>query len=171
MESKAKGVALCAVYLALTLVFGLLPYVFLIPLLLASVTTNYKTSFVVSLFFGAVSLLYAFTGGSSIVAAAFVAQPCRKTLYRRNRARRIQADGQADKKGRKAEKTSARGRSRRGGQHSKYRLRDIAAVAVYAVLRVRRHHRIPLCGHNADFGRDRTCGKRCAVAADSRRDV
>jgi uncharacterized membrane protein len=75
MESKAKGVALCAVYLALTLVFGLLPYVFLIPLLLASVTTNYKTSFVVSLFFGVVSLLYAFTGGSSIVAAAFVAQP------------------------------------------------------------------------------------------------
>ncbi len=75
MESKAKGIALCAVYLALTLVFGLLPYVFLLPLLLACVTTNYKTSFIVSLFFGVVSLLYSFMGGSSIVSAVFVAQP------------------------------------------------------------------------------------------------
>ena len=74
MERKAKAAALCAVFLALTAVFGALPYVFLLPVLIASVTTDFKTSLIVSVFFGVISLLYALMSGS-LVAVAFVAQP------------------------------------------------------------------------------------------------
>lgn len=74
MQRKAKSIALCAVLVALTAVFGAIPYAFLIPVLLAAVTTDFKTSFVVSTFFGVVSLLYSLMGGS-VVAVAFVANP------------------------------------------------------------------------------------------------
>lgn len=74
MQRRAKAVTLCAVLLALTVVLGALPYVFLLPLLVACVFTDWKTSVVTSLFFGVISLLYAFMG-ASLVSLAFVAQP------------------------------------------------------------------------------------------------
>lgn len=74
MQRRAKAVTLCAVLFALTIIFGALPYVFFVPVLLACVFTDFKTSIAVSLFFGVVSLVYAFMG-ASFVSLAFVAQP------------------------------------------------------------------------------------------------
>lgn len=74
MQRKAKSVALCAVLVALTILFGAIPYAFLIPVLLAAVTTDFKTSLVLSSCFGVISLIYALMGGS-VVALAFVANP------------------------------------------------------------------------------------------------
>lgn len=74
MNRRAKTVTLCAVFVALTAVFGAIPYVFLLPLLLVAAIGDFKTSLIVSLFFGVISLLYSFAGGS-IVAVAFIAQP------------------------------------------------------------------------------------------------
>lgn len=74
MQRRSMGIALAAVFVALTAVFGALPFVFLVPVLLAALTTDFKTSFIVSAFFGVISLLYSFMGGS-IVAVAFVSAP------------------------------------------------------------------------------------------------
>lgn len=74
MQRRSKSIALCAVFVALTAVFGAMPYVFLLPVLLAAVTTDFKTATIVSVFFGVISLLYSLMGGS-VVAVAFVANP------------------------------------------------------------------------------------------------
>lgn len=74
MQSRSKSIALCAVFVALTIVFGAIPYVFLLPVLVSAVTTDFKTTATVSVFFGVISLLYSLMGGS-VVAVAFVANP------------------------------------------------------------------------------------------------
>ena len=75
MKSNVKLITVGAVTLALTAVLGLLPYVFLIPLLFTCVTRGWRMTFFESLCFGVLSLLYAFMSPASFVAAAFIANP------------------------------------------------------------------------------------------------
>ncbi|MDR2201987.1 MAG: hypothetical protein LBP26_04405 [Clostridiales bacterium] len=74
MKNKTRSVVVFAVILALTVVLGALPFVFLLPLLFTAVTEDMKKSLAAGLFFGIVSLAYSVMGGS-IVAAAFLAAP------------------------------------------------------------------------------------------------
>ena len=60
MKNNVKTIAVCAVTFALTAVLGLLPYVFLIPLLFTCVTRDWKLTLAESLFFGVLSLCYAY---------------------------------------------------------------------------------------------------------------
>lgn len=72
--SKSRVIVLYAVTFALMIVFGMLPYVFLLPLLFVCVTSDWKVSTVSGLAFGVISLCYSFAGGS-IVAVAFMQAP------------------------------------------------------------------------------------------------
>lgn len=74
MKISAKSLAVGAVTAALTVVFGAMPYVFLIPVLFTCVTRSGKAAFAESLFFGVVSLCFSFASASP-VAAAFVEHP------------------------------------------------------------------------------------------------
>lgn len=74
MKNHVKLITVGAVTLALTAVLGLLPYVFLVPLLFTCVTRDWKMSLLESLFFGVISLLYSFMGGG-VVAVTFVQNP------------------------------------------------------------------------------------------------
>lgn len=71
---KSKALALYAITLALMIVFGMLPYVFLLPLLFMCVTADWKASAICGLMFGVISLCYSFAGGS-LVAVAFIEAP------------------------------------------------------------------------------------------------
>lgn len=74
MKRPALRIALAAIFTALIAVFGLFPFVFLLPLLVASVITDFRTSIFLSIAFGVISLLYAFMY-TTPVALAFVAFP------------------------------------------------------------------------------------------------
>lgn len=72
--NKSKTLVLYAITFALMIVFGLLPYVFLLPLLFICVTADWKMAAVSGLMFGVISFCYAFAG-SSLVALAFIEAP------------------------------------------------------------------------------------------------
>lgn len=74
MNSRSKYIAVSAITLALVVVLGAIPFVFLVPLLFTCVTSKWKMTIVTSLFFGVVSLIYSFMG-STIVSLAFVSAP------------------------------------------------------------------------------------------------
>lgn len=76
MKNHVKTITVCAVTFALTAVLGLLPYVFLIPLLFTCVTRDFKLSFAEGLFFGLLSLAYSFISPAPTpVALAFMTHP------------------------------------------------------------------------------------------------
>ena len=76
MKNHVKTITVCAVTFALTAVLGLLPYVFLIPLLFTCVTRDYKLSIAEGLFFGLLSLAYSFISPAPTpVALAFMSHP------------------------------------------------------------------------------------------------
>lgn len=74
MKKNVQLITVGAVTLALTAVLGMVPYIFLVPLLFTCVTRDWKLSVVSSLFFGLISYLYSFMGGS-VVAIAFLENP------------------------------------------------------------------------------------------------
>ncbi len=76
MKNNVKTIAVCAVTFALTAVLGLLPYVFLIPLLFTCVTRDWKLTLAESLFFGVLSLCYAYISPAPTpVSIAFMENP------------------------------------------------------------------------------------------------
>lgn len=75
MKSNVKVITVGAVTLALTVVLGALPYVFLVPLLFTCVTRDWKLTLFESLCFGVISLLYSLFMPATPVAATFVANP------------------------------------------------------------------------------------------------
>lgn len=74
MKKNVQIITISAVTLALTIILGLFPFVFLVPLLFTCVTRDWKMSLLAALFFGVVSYLYSFMG-NSIVAVAFLENP------------------------------------------------------------------------------------------------
>ena len=74
MKTNVKLITVGAVTVALTVVLGLLPYVFLVPLLFTCVTRDWKISLCEGAFFGVLSFLYAFISPSP-VGVTFIANP------------------------------------------------------------------------------------------------
>ena len=74
MKINAKAIAVAAVTFALTVVLGALPYVFFIPLLFTCVTRGWRMTVAQSLFFGVLSLAYAFVMPTP-VATVFTKNP------------------------------------------------------------------------------------------------
>lgn len=74
MKTNVRLITVSAVTVALTAVLGLLPYVFLVPLLFTCVTRDWKMSVIEGAFFGILSYVYAFIS-PSVVAAVFIANP------------------------------------------------------------------------------------------------
>ncbi|MCL2556272.1 MAG: hypothetical protein FWE03_04580 [Firmicutes bacterium] len=68
-------VAICATLVALTFVFGLLPVIFLLPILIAATCFDWKISLFAGVFFGLVSLLLSFMFAASPVAIYFITFP------------------------------------------------------------------------------------------------
>ncbi|MDE6398868.1 MAG: hypothetical protein K2L51_06065 [Clostridiales bacterium] len=75
MKNRVQLVTVAAVTFALTAVLGLLPYVFFIPLLFTCVTRGWRMTVLESLFFGILSLVYAYAMPASFVAVAFTKNP------------------------------------------------------------------------------------------------
>lgn len=75
MKTNVKLITVTAVTFALTVVLGWMPYVFFVPLLFTCVTRNWKMALVESLFFGVLSLVYAYAMPVSFVAMAFIKNP------------------------------------------------------------------------------------------------
>lgn len=74
MKSAGRRIAILAVFGALTVVFTPIPYVFLLPVLLASIWFDWATAAAMSALFGVASYLFSFLGGSPI-GIAFVQYP------------------------------------------------------------------------------------------------
>ncbi len=74
MTNRARIICISAVTLALTIVLGFVPFVFLLPVLFTCATRDFKMSVFTALLFGVVSYLYAFMGVTP-VAVAFVTYP------------------------------------------------------------------------------------------------
>ena len=74
MKNNVKLITVSAVTVALTAVLGLLPYVFLVPLLFTCVTRDWKMTVFESLCFGVISLAYSFIS-PTVVGATFIANP------------------------------------------------------------------------------------------------
>lgn len=74
MKVQVKTICIMAVTAALTVVLGLFPYVFFIPVLFTCVTRDWKLSLAEGLFFGVLSLCYSFLSPTP-VAIAFQRQP------------------------------------------------------------------------------------------------
>lgn len=74
MKSVSRSVALCAVFLALMIVLGALPVVFLLPVLLVCTLFKFRAAALAGLAYGLVSLSYAFMGASPI-SIAFISYP------------------------------------------------------------------------------------------------
>lgn len=74
MNKNVRLITVSAVTLALTVVMGAFPFVFLVPLLFTTVTRGWKMTIIAALSFGVVSYLYAYMG-TSIVAVAFLENP------------------------------------------------------------------------------------------------
>ncbi|MDE7395862.1 MAG: hypothetical protein K2M95_07070 [Clostridiales bacterium] len=81
MKSHVKTICVMAVTFALTAVLELFPYVFFIPVLFTCVTRDWKISLGEGLFFGVLSLCYAFISPSP-VAIAFTHNPWMPILPR-----------------------------------------------------------------------------------------
>jgi hypothetical protein len=70
----ARFIALAASLVALTAVFGLIPFVFLVPLLLTATFGRLRLTLTIACAFGLVSYLYSFMG-NTVVSLWFVANP------------------------------------------------------------------------------------------------
>ena len=81
MKSNVKTICILAVTFALTVVLGLFPYVFFIPVLFTCVTRDWKVSLIEGLFFGVISLCYSFISPTP-VAVAFTRHPWMPILPR-----------------------------------------------------------------------------------------
>ena len=75
MKNNVKVITVGAVTIALTIVMGWMPYVFLVPLLFTCVTRSWKIALFESAFFGVLSLVYSFIMPTSFVAIAFTQNP------------------------------------------------------------------------------------------------
>ena len=74
MKTNVKLITVAAVTVALTAVLGLLPYVFLVPLLFTCVTRDWKMSVLEGMFFGILSYVYAFMSATP-VGVTFIQNP------------------------------------------------------------------------------------------------
>ncbi len=76
MKTNVKLITVSAVTFALTAVLGLLPFVFLLPLLFTCVTRDWKLSLIEGLFFGVLSYAYSFINPTGAgVGAIFIENP------------------------------------------------------------------------------------------------
>lgn len=76
MKTNVKLITVSAVTFALTAVLGLLPFVFLLPLLFTCVTRDWKMSAIEGLFFGVLSYAYSFINPTGAgVGAIFITNP------------------------------------------------------------------------------------------------
>ena len=74
MKTNVKIITVGAVTVALTAVLGLLPYVFLVPLLFTCVTRDWKLSLLEGMFFGILSYVYSFMSATP-VGVTFIQNP------------------------------------------------------------------------------------------------
>lgn len=74
-KSLSFKIALYALFTALTAAFLLLPFVFILPLIIMVIFMDFKASLYISAAFAAISITYAFFMGATFVGMAFRAYP------------------------------------------------------------------------------------------------
>lgn len=74
MKQRTKLITTAAIAVSLIVIFGALPYVFFVPVLMICICFGWGMTLIGSAAFGVVSLCYAFMGGS-VVSVAFVEAP------------------------------------------------------------------------------------------------
>ena len=75
MKIKTKDITVCAAIVALMIVMGWMPWVFLVPLLFAACTQKTPIALFCGFAYGCISLLYAYLGAVTPVGLAFLQQP------------------------------------------------------------------------------------------------